>query len=266
MSCRVGGFLVHSHEPRFRRSLLAMVGFLAGTLYAAPAGAQTDKQIWGEFTLDWIRSHAWTFGVDVEPKLLAAKQPDEPGWATLDVTPQAEYARGKWFDIVGELHLGRTHQTDEQNSVEVTPRIGFRFHLLSNVLDDLIKERQPKRRLVLRNFARVEWRNLYYSDATPQSSTVRYRDRVELLFPVNRPRITDNGALYATADGEWFWTHHDPSERFANKQRLRGGVGYRFSYAWRAETLYVWDRSRVSARDGFTTNYGAVDVRLWRVW
>jgi hypothetical protein len=253
-------------EPRLRRSLPVMTALLVAVLSASPAAAQTDTQIWGELTLDWIKSHTWTFAVDVEPKVLVARQPDEPGWATLDITPKAEYVRGKWLDVVGELHAGRTRQTDEQDSYEVTPRIGFRFHLLSNIVDELIKERQPRRRLVLRNFARVEWRNLYYSDSTPQSSTVRYRDRVETLFPLNRPRVTDNGALYAAADAEWFWTHHDPSERFASKQRTRAGIGYRWSYAWRVETLYVWDRSRDSAHSAFTTNAKAVDIRLWRVW
>ena len=243
-----------------------MTALLAVALFASPAAAQIDKQIWGELTLDWIKSHTLTFGVDVEPKVLVSKQPDEPRWATLDVTPKTEYARGKWFDIVGELHLGRTRQTDALDSTEVTPRVGFRLHLLSNIVSDMIKERQPRRRLVLRNFARVEWRNLYYSDSTPHSSTVRYRDRVELLFPVNRPRVTDDGVVYGSADVEWFWTHQNPQERFANKQRVRIGVGYRWNYAWRLETLYIWDRSRDSSQSGFTINDSVVDIRLRRAW
>ena len=72
-----------------------MILFLA--LFASPVAAQTDQQIWGELTLDWIKSHMLTFGVDVESKLLVAKQPGQPGWATLDVTPRTEYARGKWI-------------------------------------------------------------------------------------------------------------------------------------------------------------------------
>ena len=255
-----------SYQARLRRSRIAITALLAGALLASPAAAQTDKQLWGELTLDWIKSHSITLGVDIEPKVLVSKATDEPGWATLDVTPKMEYARGKWFDVVGELHLGRTRQTDELDSFEVTPRIGFRFHLLSNIVDALIKERQPRRRLVLRNFARAEWRNLYYSDDTPQSSTVRYRDRLEILFPMNRSRVTDNGALYGSADVEWFWTHHHPSERFANKQRVRAGVGYRWKYAWRLETLFVWDRSRDSANSGFTADDSAVDIRIRRVW
>src|SRR5262249_14785273 len=152
------------------------------------------------------------------------------------------------------------------DSVEITPRLGFRLHLLSNIVDDVIKERRPRHRLVLRNLARVEWRNLYYSDDTPQSSTVRYRERIEMQFPLNRARVTDDGALYVPADAEWFWTQHDPPERFANKQRVRVGLGYRWNFAWRLETLYVWDRSRDSAHSAFTTNAHVADVRVWRVW
>jgi hypothetical protein len=249
---------------RLARARLGLLVLLV--LFASPAAGQTDTQLWGDLTLEWIRSHTLTLGVDVEPKALVSKQPDEPGWATLDVTPKVEYASGQWFDIVGEVLAAHTRQTDEQDSTELTPRIGLRFHLLSNLANDLRKERQPRRRLVLRNLARVEWRNLYYSDGMPQSSTVRYRDRVELLFPVNRARVTDDGALYGSADAEWFWTHHDAPERFASKQRIRAGVGYRWNYAWRLETLYVRDRSRDSAQSGFTTDDVAVDIRLRRVW
>ena len=239
---------------------------LIAALYASPAAAQTDKQLWGALAVDWIHNQTVTLSVDVEPRALVSKSSDEPGWSTLDVTPKAEFARGRWFDVVGELHLGRTRQTDQQDSWEVTPRIGLRFHVLSNVADDLRKERQPRRRLVLRNFVRVEWRNLYYSDNTPQSSTVRYRDRIEMLFPVNRSRIIDDGVLYGSADVEWFWSPQDVPERFANKQRVRAGMGYRWNYAWRLETLFVWDRSRDSAENDFSTVDSALDVRLRRVW
>jgi hypothetical protein len=95
---------------------------------------------------------------------------------------------------------------------------------------------------------------------------VRYRDRLEAQFPVNRPRVTDEGALYASALVEWFWTHTDPPERFANKQRVRLGAGYRRNYAWRLEVLYVWDRARDSAESGFTATDHAFDIRLQRVW
>ena len=51
-----------------------------------------------------------------------------------------EYKRGQWFDVVSELLVGRTRQTDDLDSTEVTPRIGLRLHLLSNLRDELGRE------------------------------------------------------------------------------------------------------------------------------
>ncbi len=87
------------------------------------AGAQTDFQAWGNLTFDWIKSHRVTIGVKVEPKVLVSAPDDEPGWGTLDVTPSFEYARGQWFDMIGEMLVGRTMQTDDLDSTEVTPRM-----------------------------------------------------------------------------------------------------------------------------------------------
>ena len=137
---------------------------------------------------------------------------------------------------------------------------------LSNIRDELLEEKQPKHRLVLRNLLRLEWRNLYYSDETASTSTLRVRDRIELEFPVNRVRTTDDGVIYAASDAEWFWSQTDPAERFANKQRVRAGLGRRWSYAWRTEIMAVWDRSRDAADHGFATADLAADLRLRRVW
>jgi hypothetical protein len=251
-----------------QRAAVAAVGSTAVlvVMCASTADAQTDTQVWADMTLDWAKTHTLTLGLEIEPKVLVSKPADHPGWADLEITPSVEYAKGKWLDAIGELHFARTRQTDDQNSFEVSPRLGLRFHILSNIRDELLKERQPRRRLVLRDLFRVEWRNLFYSDETPQSSTLRIRDRIELQYPINRMRVTDDGALYATADAEWFWTHTDPVERFANKERVRAGIGQRWSHTWRTELLMVWDRSRNSAEDGFTTDTIAVDVRVRRVW
>lgn len=228
------------------------------------AAAQLDTQLWSEFNLTWIQSSQLTLGVDVEPKVLVSSQ--DPGWATLDVTPSIEYTRGEWFDVLGEVLVGRTKQTDDLSSTEITPRIGFRLHFLSNLRDRLEKERRPKRRLVIKDLLRFEWRNLHYSDGRDDSSTGRVRNRLEFLFPVTKNRITDDGATYLLADAEWFWPFEEPGERFASKQRVRGGVGYRRSFAWRFEALYIWDRARDSADDTFSSSDQAFDLRIRRVW
>ena len=54
----------------------------------------------------------------------------------------------------------------------------------------------------------------------------------------------------------------DASETFASKVRFRGGLGYRFNYAWRAELLYIRDANRKTRDDPFATSTNAVDVRV----
>ena len=146
-------------------------------LLGGRAADAQDFQLWGHFTMTRIESHQLTYGIDIEPKVLVAKPSGDPGWATLDVTPSIEYTRGQWLDVVGELLAARTHQTDDLDTTEITPRLGFRFHILSNVRNDLVKERLSKRRLVMRDFLRLEWRNLSYSSGKPDTSSFRLRDR-----------------------------------------------------------------------------------------
>jgi len=247
-------------------SLRILVAAAVLSLTAPATAGAGDFQIWGAVTLDWIKSHALTFKFETEPKVLVSKPPDNPGWAKLELTPGIEYSRGNWFDVIGDVVVARTRETDDRTTTEVTPRLGFRFHVLSNLRNDLLKEKHPTHRFVLRDLVRFEWRNLSYSDATPPSSAWRVRNRVETLMPLNRARVSDDGATYVVADAEWFWSVADQQERFANKQRVRAGIGHRYSYAWRFEALYVWDRSRDSANAGFTTADHAIDVRLQRVW
>ena len=72
---------------------------------------------------------------------------------------------------------------------------------------------------------------------------VRFRNRLELQVPLNRERMIEDGARYVLADWEWFVPLDDPEERFANRQRVRAGIGYRRSLNWRLEALYIWTRS-----------------------
>jgi hypothetical protein len=127
--------------PAVHRSIGATSLLLVALLASPVTADQPELQLWGNVTLDWIQSHQLTLGVDIEPKVLVSKPSDDPGWATLDVTPSVEYTRGAWFDTVGELLVARTRQTDDLNSTEITPRVGFRFHILSNLENDFLKEK-----------------------------------------------------------------------------------------------------------------------------
>jgi len=234
--------------------------------HTSAAAQDTETQLWGNLSLDWLRNDQVSLGLAIEPKALISKPPEDPGWASLGATPSIEYTRVSWVDVTGEVGVTRTKQTDHVNSTEITPTLGFRFHILSRLADTYLKEKLPRRRLVLRSYLRFEWRNFSYSDETEDSSDFRIRNRFESLYPFNRPRISDNGAIYALADAEFFTTTEDLAERFASKQRFRVGGGYRRSYPWRFEALYVWDRTRHAGAGAFVKGDQAVDIRLRRLW
>ena len=208
----------------------------------APPRAPQDFQLWDSITLNWPKSHRLSFQVEIEPKVLVAPaEDDDPGWATLDVIPNVDYALKPWLDLVGDVQTGFTAQTDDLNSFELSPRAGARLHLFSRDLRPIVdlRELPPKRRIVIRDLMRVEWRNLFYDDDRSTSFTVRFRNRLELQVPLNKDRLTDNGARYLTADWEWFIPLEDVAERYANKQRIRTGIGYRRDFHWRFEALYI---------------------------
>jgi hypothetical protein len=130
-----------------------------------------------------------------------------------------------------------------------------------------IRERPPRRRVVLRDRILVESRNIFYAGAgIDNDSTVRFRNRLEFLVSLNTDKLTDDGAQYLLADWEWFIPLDDPTERFANRQRIRTGFGYRPDVKWRFELLYIWSRSRDTTDQAFKTSDHIINFRLRRVF
>jgi hypothetical protein len=129
------------------------------------------------------------------------------------------------------------------------------------------REQHPTRRVVVCDLVRVESRNFIYSGAQEGSdSSWRLRNRLEFLAPINKAKLTDDRARYVLADWEWFVPLQDQEERFANKQRIRAGLGYRRSFQWRFEALYIWTRSRNTIEDDFATSDNLIDIRVKRLF
>lgn len=253
-----------SVTSRLARGALPMALLLAG---ASVVHAQATTQLWGNITVDWVKSDRLVYELDFEPKTLVDAPEGDPHWRNLDVTPNVEYSLRPWLDLVADATIGRTQQTDDVDSTEVTPRFGVRFHLFSRAMRIHAREQAPRRRIVWRDLVRVESRNFFYSGGEVASeSTVRFRNRLEFLVPLNKERITDDGARYLLTDWEWFIPLDDPNERFANRQRIRAGVGYRRSFNWRYELLYIWTRSRDTIDDKFSTMENIIDIRVKRLF
>jgi hypothetical protein len=249
--------------------VIALCGVL---LPPSPAFAQTNLQLWGNVTFDWVKSERLVYELDIEPKVLLDAPEGEPEWRNVDLTPNVEYSPRGWLDLVAEGTIGYTKQTDDVDTTEVTPRVGVRFHLFSRSLPTVVKERQrrelpPRRRIVVRDLVRIESRNLFYGgEGSGSDSSVRFRNRLEFLAPLNKENLAEDGARYVLADWEWYVPLEDVDERFANKQRIRTGFGYRRCFAWRFEAFYIWTRSRNTIGEGFNTSDNSIDIRLKRVF
>jgi hypothetical protein len=237
-------------------------------LFPLTASGQTNGQLWGDFTLEWKESAHQTVAIDVEPKVLVIIPPGDSGWVEIGVTPKYTFVVAGWLDVGSELYAASTRQTNDLHTVEVTPRVDVELHLFSRDRPNRlhVRELPPKRKIVVRDLVRVEFRNLFYNEGKPESSTVRFRNRLQLLAPLDKELLTSDGASYVLADWEWFIPLGDPAERFASSQRIRAGLGHRRSYNWDVEGLFVWSRARNTAESGYTTSNYAVDIRVKRTF
>lgn len=59
---------------------------------------------------------------------------------------------------------------------------------------------------------------------------------------------------YGIVDAEVLFTDDEINERFANKFRLRLGVGYRLNYSYRFEFIFMNQQSRTGTDEDFTSS------------
>jgi hypothetical protein len=216
-------------------------------VYPSTAAAQAEKQFWATGLVDWLATDRLTYEIEVEPKTNPA---------TLDVTPEIQYTVAAWADVLAEVRL----QSQADEATTATPRIGVELHILSRLLTSHAprgaeREKPPLRRIVVNTLLRVEDSN----------STWRLRDRFQITYPLNRRKTTDNGAVYLTGDSELFIPFdRSPGESVVSQVRLRSGLGYRRSFAWRFQALYIWNGTRDAGTGPLRPVSHAIDIRINR--
>lgn len=235
-------------------------------LCAAVAAAQEDapdqisNQLWGNVILSHPKSARLYYELDLEPKVQISG--GEP-WRNVDATPLVEFYPNSVIDLTGEVTVGRTRQSSEEKSWELTPRIGVRLHLIKRLWSEFHPERVPLSRLSFANLSRLEFRNLWYSGDHADSHETRFRNRTEIKLAINNDKLSTDGTLYLFTDVEFFFPLGDEvPERFATKRRFRGGFGYRLSRKWRFELLYVRDFARDTLEEEADIDMNALDFRL----
>ena len=161
-----------------------------------------------------------------------------------------------WIDVLGEAELSR----EAGSTATATPRVGAQLHILSRVLAQHVRrgadrEKLPRRRLVASTLLRFEH----------TGSMWQLRDRFDVTYPLNRHKATDDGAVYVTADDELFIPfERAPGAALVNQMRARAGFGYRRSFRWRFETLYVWNGTRHADAGPWLTRSHVLDIRVRR--
>ncbi len=175
-----------------------------------------------------------------------------PRWRAFDfqITPEAAITRN--IDLSASFLGSYTFQNDTLESLELRPTIGVRFHFTE------------ERRIQTRLFVRFEQRHFKDVEAGDWYKSNRFRTRAESVIALNKPTMFSGDKLwYAILDAEWFFVlDEDVEERFANRFRLRAGLGYRLNYNLRFEFVFTNQQSKNAIAENF---YSSDNIFRFRI-
>jgi len=221
--------------------------------FNCPAQNQNSnyEQFWFDFMLHKTFNNGLRYVADAGPRVLLRQQ---SGWSQFEVAQNIEYNIFWNVDAIGGLLLNYTVQsdtTDLLNSYEVRPWFGARVHF------------NPNAKLMVSFLSRYEQRFLYYNNKSTVEKSGRIRNRLEFTYSINGPDFYRDKLWYVTLDGEWYIPINENfSERFANAARVRLGLGYRHSFAWRYVIVFMEQFSRNTIDEGFKSSNFIVNLRI----
>lgn len=189
-----------------------------------------ESQLSGEYQLHFPFANVY----HMEQALVYSYLSSDNPWHSAEFRIHMDRALSNWVDLKLGLDVVSTVQNDTSSTFELRPVIGAKFHFT------------PHRRILTNLLLRYEHRNFRNQETGDWDKSQRSRVRPEILIPFNKPTMFAGDKLwYGFTDLEWFIVMDDDlKERFANRFRLRIGTGYRFSYSWRLEAIYVYQDSR----------------------
>jgi hypothetical protein len=221
------------------RRTIVKLGIIFGLLPSTAHGQSSSAQTWFEYMLNY--SFANSFNLENAFKYSTVL--DSRKWQSFEFTPTLDYSLTGRIDLSFSTAFEFTDQTESVSTFEVRPVIGTRIHLT------------PHQRILLRALIRLEDRNIQDLDTKDWDHVLRPRLRAELLIPLNRKTYFEDKLWYGVADAEWFLSvDDDVNERFANRFRIRTGIGYRLNYSSRFEFIYMIQKSKNTIEDSFYTS------------
>ena len=196
------------------------------------------EQLWLEYMLNYSFANSY----NLENAFKYSTAFNDPKWQAFEFTPTLDYSLTGHVDISFATAIEFTDQTESYSTFEVKPVLGTRIHIT------------PNRRIMTRALIRLEQRNIQNLDTKDWDNVWRPRFRTEILIPINKKSYFEDKLWYGILDAEWFLSvDEDVDERFANRFRLRMGIGYRLSYSSRFEFIYMIQNSKNAIEDTFYT-------------
>lgn len=233
------------HKRRWLRSAACALFIMACVHHRVSIAQSRNGQLWGEYMLNIPFANSF----NLENAFAYSTAFTSPKWRALDYTPTLEYSVLNWLDISASVTMSFTAQTEDYNTFEVRPAIGSRIHFT------------PNQRVLLRCYMRLEQRNFKNLDTKEWEQTYRPRARLESIIPINRKSYYEDKLWYGIVDAEFLFTNEDVEERFANRYRIRTGIGYRLNTASRFELIFMLQGSRNGIEEQFTSSDNVIRVR-----
>lgn len=213
---------------------------------SAVRAQSTNEQLWFEYMLNYPFANSF----NLENAFTYSTLLNTPKWRAVDYSPTIEYSVTNNLDLLGGGTLAYTVQQDDYNTFEAKLMLGTRIHFT------------PNRRILSRLQVRIEQRNFKNLETETWETVYRPRARAEFLIPINRKTYFEDKLWYGVVDAEFlFAVDEDVNERFANRFRLRTGIGYRLSYSSRFEVIYMLQRSRNEIDESFATTDNVIRFR-----
>lgn len=200
--------------------------------------AQSTQQVWAEYMLNYPFANNF----NLENALTYSTLLGTPKWRAYDYSGALEWSVSSHVDVMAQVVVSYTNQTDNYNTLELRPILGTRIHFT------------PDKRIQSRLLLRVEQRNFKNLETEEWESVFRPRARAEILVPINKKSYYEDKLWYGITDVEVLFKTEDVEERFANRFRWRIGAGYRLTYNLRFEFLYMLQQSKNAIDDDFETS------------
>jgi len=157
--------------------------------------------------------------------------------------PTLTFDLWKWLELTGAVWFIYVHQPELPDLFETRPIVGIK------VKHDIW------RGIRLSDYFRTEFRTLRNLDTGETLSARRYRDRIQVMIPINHRRLSEDNTWFTFVDAEWFF-QKDPlvDDGFNSRRRYRAGIGWRRNSTWTYQFFYGFQRSRISINAPVSTD------------